>query len=115
MKINASDCNFSLTCLPEDSGPEGHFASGDDDMDREDCAAIRADYDSGNDWAWCVAKVTATWRGLSADAYLGGCSYASEADFRAGGYYDDMCAECLADLQVQADNIGAAYLNHCGA
>jgi hypothetical protein len=53
---------------------------------------------AGNPWAWCTAKVTAEWCGVRGYNYLGCCSYASEADFRAGPYFEGMKTDALADL-----------------
>ena len=117
-KLTLDDVVVTLEALPEDDGPEGHFASGNDEWDREDVARIRRDME-WNEWAWCCAHVrvylrgaverpgyvSQTLKGLHGDDYLGGCDYASAEDFRAGGYYDDMVAEALADLQAKVDAI----------
>lgn len=49
-------------------------------------------------WGWCVAVVTASYKGQEETTYLGGCSYESADDFKAGGYYSDMAVEALEAL-----------------
>ena len=79
------------------------LASGDDVQDREAEEWVRSELDAGNDWAWGVVRVTAVHPGLPfvGKAYLGACSYASQEDFERGGYFEDMKAEALADLECQ--------------
>ena len=54
-------------------------------------------------WGWCDVTVRATLGGLEGTGTLSQCSYLSEADFKAGGYYEQMEAEALAELQTQID------------
>lgn len=98
--------DYTIECLPEDEGPEGHFATGDDEQDRLICEDIRAQLNRGNEWAWCVVKVTASveldGERFTGEDYLGACSYDSEADFIGDGntgYFPDMKASALADLE----------------
>lgn len=88
------------------------MASGDDDYDREVEDSIIADLEAGNDWAWCMVKVTATYDGIDSVEgvdYLGGCSYASEKDFKSpGGYYDDMKEVARDDLYGQLKQLKQA-------
>jgi hypoxanthine-guanine phosphoribosyltransferase len=94
---------YKLECLPEDLQIEGNCSAVDEETDREVAQWIRDQLDAGNDWAWCLAKVTAT---LEVDGhtfvgvdYLGCCSYKNEADFREpGGYFDSMKQEARARL-----------------
>ena len=97
--FDLSEVLFTTETLPEDHGPEGSFASGDDEADRELCESIRKDLDSGNDWAWCVVKISAKWGGFEGTAYLGGCSYKDEDDFANGGYLAQMQEEAVEDLK----------------
>lgn len=100
-----SNAEISVTVEPEIEGPEGSFDSGDAEQDAKDCAKIRADSE-WNEWAWCMVKVTAKYKTWEGHDYLGGCSYESEADFRADGYYKDMIEtslEALADKIINTD------------
>lgn len=97
------DIEYELTREEElDSWRGNASASGDDEHDREVEQWIEDQIDRGNDWAWCCAKVTAriTLNGHDFEGvdYLGQCSYASEADFRADAYFEDMCEQAREDL-----------------
>lgn len=97
---------IELFCEPEDLQVRGNAqASGDDADDRSVEDQILADLESGNDWAWCCTHVRVTYQGNSVDQYLGGCSYASEKDFRAGDYFTDMVDECIAELNKRESDL----------
>lgn len=69
------------------------------DLDEELANELIERVQSGDDWAWCVVTVRATYAGCSESDSLGGCSYASERQFRAeSGYYDDMVAQAIESL-----------------
>lgn len=106
--LTAEDVVFTVDALPEDVQIRGNAtASGDDNFDRETEESIIADLESGNDWAWCVVRVTAHWHDWKASAFLGGCSYRSEEDFRVeGGYYSGLKEEALANLNAEIQATG---------
>ena len=115
MKANTETINgvtFTLEIEPEDLEIRGNaLASGDDAEDREAEDSIIAQLESGNLWAWCSVKVTATAGGVEGVDYLGGCSYRDTAEFiQPGGYYDDMKAEALAELKVRLAEASAAHV-----
>lgn len=88
-----------IECQPEDISIEGNaMASGNDAEDKKVEDEIKAQLESGNDWAWCCVKVTAKFAGLEGADYLGACSYNNIADFKAGGYYEDMIDRALDEL-----------------
>jgi hypothetical protein len=96
------EIEVSLHCEPEDMPVRGNaMSSGNTVVDEETESAILADLNSGNLWAWCVVVVKAELHGLTGAAYLGGCSYKSEADFRADPYFTEMVKEAKADLVSQ--------------
>jgi hypothetical protein len=131
-KLRPSDVVFAVECLPEDIPVRGNaLASGDDAEDKACEDEILARLDSGDPWAWCCVKVTATLEckapqyevghtskgpcyrmptdvSLVGVDYLGGCSYRDEADFREGGYFDDMKDAALEHLQAQVDALAKA-------
>lgn len=78
---------------PEYDNPADHFASGNDEWDRETCQAI-----NDGRLAWFCAKVTASKAGIElASDYLGGCAYWNASDFiETEGYYGDMRANVVA-------------------
>lgn len=106
-KIQASEVEFMIECLPEYEPVIGNaLASGNDKEDRECEDQIIADLESGNEWAWCRVKVTARLGSLVGVDYLGCCSYSSQADFsHPEGYLPQMKDEALADLQDQIDKL----------
>lgn len=89
---------YEVECDHDVEPVRGHFASGDDEADRKMEAEIIERIVAGDIWAWCCVRVKAT-DAAGAVAYshwLGGCSYASEADFRddgGEGYFSEMCDE----------------------
>lgn len=95
-----------LIVHPSDVPVRGNaLSSGNVLHDRRYEDAILRMLEEGNEFAWFDAEVYASiyltdgteLRGES--DYLGACSYASEADFRApGGYFDDMRATALDNL-----------------
>lgn len=92
---------YRIECLPEDSALDGALSSGDDAADAALVAELRARLAQGDDWAWCIVKVTATlkvgkWFFVGTD-YLSACSYKGEADF--AGLLPAMRQEALADLR----------------
>jgi hypothetical protein len=100
--------DIDIFTRPEDTPIRGNaIASGDDEADEAYALEIEAQIEAGNPWAWTIIEVRATHRptGLTASAYLGGCSYPDEAAFKAGGYYDDMQQEALAELAALAQQI----------
>jgi hypothetical protein len=92
---------------PEDLLIRGNLvASGDDALDKQLEDAVIEELEH-NPWAWCVVEVKATWMGLGASTFLGGCSYRSENDFKVDGYYDDMVNEVIKELVKNVNEIQA--------
>jgi hypothetical protein len=89
------------TLEPEYDDFTNHF-------DDEACVQwIRDQLASGNEWAWCTIKISVSYGGLTANDYLGACSYESEKDFvLGGGYYDDMVTTALKELATDLEKIG---------
>lgn len=105
MKITreSKGLEIQVTAEPEDESPVGYFASDDKAADAALVQSILDREEHGDDWAWFTAHVRVTYRGvLSADAYLGACSYANEAEFREpGGYFDDLVSECIDEINAK--------------
>ena len=105
-KLLEKDVEFEIAVLAEDMPVRGNaLVSGDDDLDTQAENEIIEDYNNGNEWAWCTVRVTARWRDFVGADFLGGCSYESEKDFIAGGYYEDMKARALATLNNELKTV----------
>lgn len=95
---------YTIKALPEDMPVRGNaMASGDAALDREVEDRIIAELDAGNEWAWCIVKVTAMHPDLKdvvGVAHLSGCSYDSYHDFvMTSGYVDQLKRDALDDLR----------------
>lgn len=99
--LTREDVEIKIECLEEDLDPEGQFASGDATVDAEMIAQIRSDRE-WNPWAWCCVRVVMRYEDREETDYLGCCSYTDEADFRSGGYFDDMVDGLLARFNAAA-------------
>lgn len=106
-RIEERDCTITLEAETEHDNPKDHFDSGDKDDDAKMVKEIWKDYESGNNWAWCCAKVTVTCGALKSEQYLGCCSFKNEEDFKESGYYEQMISEALDELNAQLDEIKA--------
>jgi hypothetical protein len=89
---------ITVECIEEFMPIRGNLiASGDDEYDRQIEDKTIAELET-NPWAWCCVKVTAEFRGITADAYLGGCNYKSEQSFKEDLYYKDLVHEATQEL-----------------
>ena len=105
-KLDADEVEFSIECLEEDQQVRGNAqASGDDEQDKYAEDMIIEQLENGNRWAWCTVKVTARFEDLEGHDYLGCCSYSDEEEFKRGGYWEDMKARALNELQEKFDRI----------
>lgn len=106
VKVPEKDVEYTIDCLPETDLPiEGNaMASGDDAADKAAEDEIREQLESGNEWAWCTVRVTAKWKNWTGVDFLGGCSYTGEADFKTGGYYEDMKKQALESLKASVQH-----------
>jgi len=103
---------FKLQIEPEDFPVRGNLVCTDNaalDTLYEDEVIERIE--SGDNWAWCCVHVTAQIPGvaLTGDAYLGGCTYDNEPQFRECPYFEDMMNEALEDLLIQLKAASVAY------
>ncbi len=102
----AKEATIVLSCEPETDRIEGNCSAIDPVTDRQTEKWIRDQLEAGNEWAWCMVRVRAFWKGLEANDYLGCCSYLGEADFRTpGGYFDDMVSNTIDELTRMAEEI----------
>jgi hypothetical protein len=100
---------ITLSMYPETMPLEGNASCIDEETDAANNEWIRSEIESGNDWAWCHVRVTATLGAFSGSDSIGGCSCRSEDDFRnTSGYFADMVAEAtLACAHEIAESIDA--------
>ena len=66
--------------------------------------------DGNNPWLWCSVMVTARFKGLEGTAYLGQCAYENVADFKKGGYYEQMQDEAFEELKKKVDEIVTPFI-----
>jgi len=66
---------ITIQVEPEQDQVHGHFASGDEDQDRELEDEIIRLADAGYVEAWCCITVTARWKGSEGSDHLGCCSH----------------------------------------
>lgn len=101
---NSRGVAITVQAFPSDIPMEGNASAIDDVTDARIIAELQAKLDDGNMWAWCDVRVRVTYRGqIERDAYLGGCSYDSESDFRndAGkGYFSDLVDEAIGQINA---------------
>lgn len=98
-ELRADEVAFTLHCHHEDLPVRGNaMASGDDKFDREVEDEIIRRLKDGGIWAWCAVTVEAKWQSFTGEDHLGGCSYASEEEFKTGGYYENMKKNALESL-----------------
>ena len=89
---------IEIEALPEHASIDGNCSALDEEANKEAARWVRQELDNGNQWAWCVAKVTVSYQEVEASSYLGCCSYKSQEDFMIGGYYVDMLQEAIEEL-----------------
>jgi len=112
-KLTEENVKFSVECHPEDVTVRGNCSSIDPVTDAEAEKWILDQLESGNQWAWCAVRVTATLlyrdgrkSNITGENWIGCCSYFGASDFcKPGGYWDDMKLEALADLQSKVDQL----------
>ncbi len=100
-----SQVEFSLSCEPEEIQIEGNACSIDEETDKAIEKYIIDQLNDGNEWAWCTVQVSARYKDMEGNAYLGCCSYRSEKDFMKDGYYKDLKNEAFADLISQLQKL----------
>lgn len=103
-ELTADDVEFSITTLREDINVREDMALGEW-IEEEELVALEKRLELGDEWAWCVVKVTATWKGLEGDDFLGEASYADENAFKDSGYYQDMRVTALQDLNATVSGL----------
>lgn len=101
------EVNFSITAEQDDIPVRGNaVVSGDEEVDKKIEDEIIERLENGDVWAWASVQVTAEFKGITGNAYLGACSYKSEKDFvEAGDYYIDMKREAYDNLISELEDL----------
>lgn len=92
---------FTLALAPETGAPDWDMTDAEREQFIQDV----------EDWKilYFVARVTCAVSGVEMSSeYLGGCAYASVADFIRDGYYRDMCAATKAAAVKQIHALHSA-------
>ena len=103
VKLLPEMLEVELTCEHEPEHPRDYFAYETDDENNDAVSWVIEELEQGNEWVWCAVRVK-VWLPqlpeLTEDAYLGGCSYRSEDDFKENsGYYQDMINDAMKALE----------------
>lgn len=96
--------NVRLIATQDDTPVRGNaIASDDDALDKKYEDMILERLADGDVWAWAQVEVQATLPdGRMGSAYLGGCSYNNEDEFKRGsGYYEDLIDEAIESAEAQ--------------
>lgn len=99
--LTPNDVNITVKCETEDISAHKHFSYLNDNENEVKKTVKRIEKKlESNPWAWCSVNITCSYYSLVAETYLGCCSYKNANDFiKNSGQYDQMVAECIADLQ----------------
>ena len=101
IKEKETTYNVRIIATQDDTRVRGNaLASGDEEEDRRYEDMILERLNAGDVWAWAQVEVQASLPdGRTGSAYLGGCSYDDENNFKEGGYYEDLIAEALINAE----------------
>jgi hypothetical protein len=91
--------NVRINATQDDLPVRGNcIATEDKEFDKTVEDEILERLDNGDVWAWADVEVQATLPdGRTGSAYLGGCCYEDEKDFKQGGYYEGMILNAVDD------------------
>jgi hypothetical protein len=90
--------NVRIIATQDDTRVRGNaLASGDEEEDRRYEDMILERLDAGDVWAWAQVEVQASLPdGRTGSAYLGGCCYEDEKDFKTDNpYYEDLIDQAV--------------------
>lgn len=112
-KLTKEDIKIHLNIHYSDIPIRGNaIASGNSEFDKQVENELIDKLTSGDLLAWCNVEIIGEYKGLVSDPeYLGACSYASEKDFKEGGYYDYMVNTVLDDLNNKIADIVCDLVN----
>lgn len=101
-KLTVEDVKFELSIEEEDI----EVRDGLPEPDHEELIElILGRLRRGDQWAWCMVVVKATWEGQTGRDNLGACSYDNTKDFiENSGYYEDMKQRAVDDLNERLEH-----------
>lgn len=101
--------NVRINATQDDLPVRGNcIATDDKEFDKTVEDEILERLDGGDVWAWADVEVQATLPdGRTGSAYLGGCCYEDEADFKRGGYYEGMILNAVEDAESKPAPVNA--------
>lgn len=119
-KLTRDDVVFDLEVTDDDLPIEGNaMASGDDAVDIAYERKLLLRRAQGDEWAWALVRVIATWKDFRGMAVLGGCTYPNKQAFMEDAYYEDLKVQALDDLQAKLqltyDNIAELVVDETAA
>ena len=120
-QLTLAEVEIDISLEPEDIPVEGNLiASGDDEADAADNAAVLERLEQGDESAWCCMVVTASWTSAAGDEYcgratLGCCNFAPGSGRETAKQSEELAAlygmqeEALAELNERlADVVNSA-------
>lgn len=106
--LTKDDVKFTLDVEQEDLPVRGNaIESGDKEYDKQVEDEIIARLEQGDIWAWAAVKVSGSYKGLTAEEWLGGITCDDEENFLkdCADYYNNMCQTVLDNLNKQVAEI----------
>ena len=105
-ELKTSDLAWEIRLHPEDRTLKGNLCdSGNPTLDARVEAGVQKRLDAGDQWAWCQVELVGTFAGMEVTEWLCEVSCLDEADFKRGGYYEDMQESVLQAMQAWLDNL----------
>ena len=62
--LTEADVEFEIECVPEDLPIQGNASAINDEADAQLEKDLRDQLERGNEWAWCLVRVTARWAAI---------------------------------------------------
>jgi hypothetical protein len=94
-----NNVEFEIITHSEDISIVQHLSFEETGADHSEYINKVLEDDGFNPWLWCIVEVKATYKGLTSSAYLGGCAYNNEEEFKKGGCYEQMKEEAFNELK----------------
>lgn len=104
--ITLEDCKIEIIAEQEPTSIDFALGFKETGADHSEYIAKVLEDDGDNVWLWCIVEVKLSYKGiLHANDILGCCAYDNEEQFKEDGYYQDMVATCLSELNDQINEL----------